>query len=465
MPDPTPNPFPLTIPEKINSPALLAYFQQFGIENYLSAEEINQIVQALKWLQENGGSGGGGDTSALLTKLSMQEVPFTGGGTNQVISLSAASGAGTFRLTNNSLVSLAGFNSGDAALIYNGRILVIFNDTANPVTLIQNSGAATLKYSSVANLVMPSKGIALFKIGADTTKLYLVGKNWEDAPQIDFATQAENEQAATATDIATINNTKATTPRGLRWLWNALRAIAWSWSGKQSFFGGVNMGSLTASRWLRLNVDKDIESFDGQALLDGKVDKIYLPLPLTGNILASTLEQNRIYVVTLGGADRTITIDVPTNILFIIKGSNTLHFNGDVESQNEILSVSGNGNSMLIENIGDVNSLASLNGIVNINPNNYPLNVFPQPATQRFLREGVDIRNGSVSAASFTGTPLIFDVSFPPFPAGTNYSISIGSFDARTWSHPIKNESGFRINSNSSTPLTGEVTWTIFIIN
>jgi len=88
-----------------------------------------------------------------------------------------------------------------------------------------------------------------------------------------IATQAENETAATATDLSTINNTKATTPRGLRWFWNALRAVAWSWSGKQSFFGGINMGGLTANRWLRLNGDKDIESFDGQSLLDGKLDK------------------------------------------------------------------------------------------------------------------------------------------------------------------------------------------------
>ena len=44
--------FPLEIPEKINSPELLAFFQQFGLDRYLSAEEINKITAALAELKE-----------------------------------------------------------------------------------------------------------------------------------------------------------------------------------------------------------------------------------------------------------------------------------------------------------------------------------------------------------------------------------------------------------------------------
>ena len=44
--------FPLNIPEKINSPELLAFFQQFGLDRYLSAEEINKITAALKELKD-----------------------------------------------------------------------------------------------------------------------------------------------------------------------------------------------------------------------------------------------------------------------------------------------------------------------------------------------------------------------------------------------------------------------------
>ena len=44
--------FPLNIPEKTNTPALLAFFQQFGLDKYLSAEEINKITEALTELKE-----------------------------------------------------------------------------------------------------------------------------------------------------------------------------------------------------------------------------------------------------------------------------------------------------------------------------------------------------------------------------------------------------------------------------
>lgn len=51
-----PNPFPLNISNKVNSPELLAFFQQFGIESYLSAEEINKLRDGLNYLYENSGS-------------------------------------------------------------------------------------------------------------------------------------------------------------------------------------------------------------------------------------------------------------------------------------------------------------------------------------------------------------------------------------------------------------------------
>lgn len=40
--------FPLEIPEKTDSPELLAFFQQFGLNRYLSAEEINKMTAALR---------------------------------------------------------------------------------------------------------------------------------------------------------------------------------------------------------------------------------------------------------------------------------------------------------------------------------------------------------------------------------------------------------------------------------
>ena len=144
--------------------------------------------------------------------------------------------------------------------------------------------------------------------------------------QVTLANQTENEAAATATDLATINNTKATTPRGLRWFWNSLRAIAWSWSGKQSFFGGVNMGSLTASRWLRLNGDKDIESFDGQALLDGKVDKADLVITSGTNITTDANWSGRLLKINNGSSDISITVNHAITFAGVKEGSGNIQF-------------------------------------------------------------------------------------------------------------------------------------------
>ena len=176
-----------------------------------------------------------------------------------------SNGSTYFRFVHqNGNLNFNGFtNANNNPELFEGKDFYIENQS--DFTLALTTGAGIRPADA---LTIPARKLAHYKYRGG--KLYLVAKSWEDAPQIDFATQAENEQAATATDITTINNTKATTPRGLRWFWNALRAIAWSWSGKQTFWGGVNMGSLTHSRWLRLNGDKDIESFDGQSLLDAK---------------------------------------------------------------------------------------------------------------------------------------------------------------------------------------------------
>lgn len=64
---PTNNPFPLNIPQKVNSPELLAFFQQFGLDKYLSAEEINKLTQAVQYLYENMGGSPGALPDVVLT--------------------------------------------------------------------------------------------------------------------------------------------------------------------------------------------------------------------------------------------------------------------------------------------------------------------------------------------------------------------------------------------------------------
>lgn len=65
---------------------------------------------------------------------------------------------------------------------------------------------------------------------------------------------------------------------------------------------------------------------------------------------------------------------------------------------------------------------------------------------------------GGVLAASFGGSPLTASVSFNTTMA--NYSVAIVGEDARIWTVQNIGSSGFKINSNSTTALTGTVYWT-----
>jgi hypothetical protein len=148
----------------------------------------------------------------------------------------------------------------------------------------------------------------------------------------DFANQTESSNAATATNVDTINNTEATTPRGLRWFWNTLRSLAWTWTAKQTF-SSVNLSALTTSQWLRLNASKDIESFDGQSLLNSKVDKGQTPLVATSGTATITLStylvatenlQNRILLLPAG--NQIIVLDNNWAVGFQKLGTGTKTF-------------------------------------------------------------------------------------------------------------------------------------------
>jgi len=70
-------------------------------------------------------------------------------------------------------------------------------------------------------------------------------------------------------------------------------------------------------------------------------------------------------------------------------------------------------------------------------------------------------RSGAIGAGGFSGTPLTssFITLSPPF-TSTAYSVVItGTTDARNWTILNKSATGFRINSNSSTAITGNVMW------
>jgi len=67
-------------------------------------------------------------------------------------------------------------------------------------------------------------------------------------------------------------------------------------------------------------------------------------------------------------------------------------------------------------------------------------------------------QSGDVATTSFTGIPLYADVNF----IGTftqSYVVNVESLDPRDWTVTNKTTSGFRLNSNSTSPLTATVSW------
>ncbi len=73
-----------------------------------------------------------------------------------------------------------------------------------------------------------------------------------------------------------------------------------------------------------------------------------------------------------------------------------------------------------------------------------------------------DYKAGSVSAMSWglVGPDFRYDVVFDSIYQNTNYAVTISATsDARIWTIQNKLNTGFTINSNSNTPLTGDVFW------
>ena len=73
--------------------------------------------------------------------------------------------------------------------------------------------------------------------------------------------------------------------------------------------------------------------------------------------------------------------------------------------------------------------------------------------------DGIKYKSGNVAAGSFAGNPKKYTVTFTTPFASTNYAINITGADSRSWSWESKTVSGFIINSNANTALTGEVSW------
>jgi hypothetical protein len=67
----------------------------------------------------------------------------------------------------------------------------------------------------------------------------------------------------------------------------------------------------------------------------------------------------------------------------------------------------------------------------------------------------------AVANTSFGGSPLTASITFSTAFSNTNYAVVITGVDARSWTVENKQTTGFRINSNSTTALSGDTYWVV----
>ncbi len=71
---------------------------------------------------------------------------------------------------------------------------------------------------------------------------------------------------------------------------------------------------------------------------------------------------------------------------------------------------------------------------------------------------GMVVKSGVAKGNSFSGTPLIYTVTFATQFPGT-YTVTVTGGDARSWTVQDVGPAGFKINSNSSVAITNDVFW------
>lgn len=76
---------------------------------------------------------------------------------------------------------------------------------------------------------------------------------------------------------------------------------------------------------------------------------------------------------------------------------------------------------------------------------------------------GSGVIGGVILAASFSGVPLYYPVTFST-PYTGDYSINVLGYDLRNWSISTHSSTGFIVESNSTTPLLGQTMWSTNLI-
>lgn len=80
-------------------------------------------------------------------------------------------------------------------------------------------------------------------------------------------------------------------------------------------------------------------------------------------------------------------------------------------------------------------------------------------ATDKTKLDALVTKSAIVASGSFSGNPKVYAVTFSTPFASANYAINITGIDVRIWTFESVSASGFTINTNANTALSGNVTW------
>ena len=164
---------PLNWPDKVDSPELLAWLQQFGSDKYIDSNQINLIRDALNELHTRTF-----DTGIFKKKIENSRWKSTQLGTNVVIPFQSDERS-HYIVVNPNLQSVAGFsNNLLSTLIYEGKDVLFENQTGNNIILKDSYGTFITSFSLGEDLIMPNKGIIWFRV--INGKLELILKSWSE---------------------------------------------------------------------------------------------------------------------------------------------------------------------------------------------------------------------------------------------------------------------------------------------
>lgn len=173
---PIENPFPLNISNKVNSPALLAWFAQFGEEGYLSAVEINKIKIALDYLKESIVSGGSNLFLGSYTSLANLEAAHPSAEPGSRATIFVADGDDDLALWDNGDSNWF-IIQGAGAIVQDNHAKVIEFDLlttfGTPDFAALTAGAISDKLNILSADILPIE-IPFVKISKDVTGLYQI---------------------------------------------------------------------------------------------------------------------------------------------------------------------------------------------------------------------------------------------------------------------------------------------------